>query len=213
MVNKYFPDFSVETFIEMNPIGGEESLGDTIINLLHSIIMDFPEIIKCSDLNVFRIKQEVFVSLTVIVDEDLTLEEAHEGITQFEENVKKEIRKVKRIITHIESAKKEKKIESKELHCKTISEENKETIVSEIKKILKQDPHAKGFHGIEFWTTSNMCVLEIHIFFDGSINISKIHKYVTQLEHKIKESLNIENLEKLIIHSEPVQVRTNGELF
>jgi cation diffusion facilitator family transporter len=213
MVSRYFPDFSVETYIEMNPIGGEESLGEGIINLLHSIMVDFPEIIKCKDLNVFQIKREYFVSLTIIIDESLTLEEAHKIITNFEENVKTEVPEVKRVISHIESERKTIEIKPKEFVCEMVSGEEKLKIRNRLREVLKEDNNAKGFHGMEFWKASDSCILELHVFYDGSKKVSEIHEYSTQLELEIRKNMKIQNLGEIIIHSEPVEGRTDGEIF
>ncbi|MEJ2249841.1 MAG: cation diffusion facilitator family transporter [Candidatus Lokiarchaeota archaeon] len=148
MISRYFPTFSVETYIEMNPVGGEDSLGEYIINLLHSIMVDFPKIIKCRDLNVFKIKEDYFVSLTTIVDENLTLDQAHNIITTFEDNVKKEVPKIKRLISHIESEKKIEELKPKELVCETVSEENRDKIIKKVEEILRNDPYAKGYQSI-----------------------------------------------------------------
>ncbi|GAJ14238.1 unnamed protein product, partial [marine sediment metagenome] len=82
-----------------------------------------------------------------------------------------------------------------------------------LESLLKSIPEVKGYHGLEFWAALDFCALELHVFFDGSLNISKVHNIVSNLEQQIKESLKIENLTEIIIHSEPLEGRTDGTFF
>jgi divalent metal cation (Fe/Co/Zn/Cd) transporter len=66
---------------------------------------------------------------------------------------------------------------------------------------------------LEFWTALDFCVLELHVFFDGFLNISLVHNIITNLERNLKELLLKENLTEIILHSEPIQGRTDGIIF
>ena len=100
---KYFPSYNVETLVEMNPSSGESSLGEKIVNLLYTMKSEFKEISDFKDLNVFRIKNDYFLSLAIVVDDNLSLEEAHELSSLFERQLQEQVPYISRIITHIES--------------------------------------------------------------------------------------------------------------
>ena len=85
MSKLYFPHYKVETIVEMNPLSGEISISEKIINLLHSMKTEFHEILEFKDLNVFRIEDTYFLSITIVVDKNLTLDEAHLVCNNFEE--------------------------------------------------------------------------------------------------------------------------------
>lgn len=85
-------------------------------------------------------------------------------------------------------------------------------IQQSIEKLLKTFPKVKGYHGLEFWTALDSNILELHVFFDGSLNISEVHENISQLEQKIRE-INIENLQEIVLHSEPLEGRTDGTIF
>jgi len=53
----------------------------------------------------------------------------------------------------------------------------------------------------------------LHIFFDDNLNISHVHDIITGLEQKVIEELDIEGLNQIIFHSEPLKERTDGILF
>jgi len=211
--NKFFPSYNVETLVEMNPLSGESSLGEKIVNLLYTMKSEFKEITDFKDLNVFRIENQYFLSLAIVVDDSLSLEEAHELSSLFEEQLKEQVPFISRIITHIESQDTLKKSLTDHLVCTPIELEKKKVIQASLDSLLKSNPEVKGYHGLEFWAALDFCVLELHVFFDGSLNISRVHTLITSVEQQIKNSLKIENLTEVILHSEPFEGRTEGIIF
>jgi len=213
MSKNYFPSFKVESIIEMNPLSGEASISETIVNLLYSMKMEFNDIIDFRDLNVFRIENNYFLSISILVDGNLTLDEAHSVSSNFENNMKIQAPMISGIITHIESEKKIKKITPYQFICQTIEPSELKEIQEIIEKILRKNPKVKGYHGLECWSAFDFCILELHVFFEGSENIAKIHRIITSLENEIKDNLNLENLKEIILHSEPAEGRTAGIFF
>jgi len=86
-------------------------------------------------------------------------------------------------------------------------------ISESVEKVLRKHPKVKGYHKIEFWATLDYCVLEAHIFFDGTLNISKIHNYISEIENKIRDELGIDNLDSIFLHSEPIEEQKEGIIF
>jgi cation diffusion facilitator family transporter len=210
---KYFPSYNVETLVEMNPSSGESSLGEKIVNLLYTMKSEFKEISDFKDLNVFRIKNDYFLSLAIVVDDNLSLEEAHELSNLFERQLQEQVPYISRIITHIESQAMLKKSLTDHLSCKPAEPQKKGEIQASIDSLLKEIPEVKGYHGLEFWAALDFCVIELHVFFNGALNITRVHTLITDVEYQIKNTLNIENLTEVILHSEPVEGRTDGVIF
>ena len=210
---KFFPSYNVESLVEMNPLSGESSLGEKIVNLLYTMKSEFKEISDFKDLNVFRIENNYFLSLAIVVDDSLSLEEAHEISSLFEEQLKELVPFVSRIITHIESQTMLKNSLTDHLICTPIEPDKKKEIQVSLHSLLKSIPEIKGYHGLEFWAALDFCVLELHVFFNGALNISRVHALITEVEQKIKYTLNIENLTEVILHSEPFEGRTDGTIF
>lgn len=213
MLKNYFPNYKVETIVEMNPLGGEKNLGENIINLLHSLRSEYPEILEFQGLNVFRVENKYFLSFTVIVNEKLSLKDAHDTITDFEKELKLQTPQIDRIISHIDSKPKDSDLKGEEVVCIDLNDEDFQQIRDKIEEILKSYSYVKGYHGLEYWKVKNKCLLEIHVFFDGSLNIKQAHQYVSKLENRILAHLKNRNLKEVIIHSEPVQGRTNGVIL
>lgn len=213
MSKNYFPSYKVESIIEMNPLSGEASISETIVNLLYTMKMEFKDIIDFRDLNVFRIENNYFLSISVLVDGNLTLDEAHSVSSNFEKELKKQAPMISRIITHIESETNIKKITPSQFTCQSIEPNELKEIQKIIEKILRKNPKIKGYHGLECWSAFEFCILELHVFFEGSENITKIHGMITRLESEIRDNMNLENLKEIILHSEPVEGRTEGIFF
>ncbi len=213
MSKNYFPSYKVESIIEMNPLSGEASISETIVNLLYTMKMEFKDIIDFRDLNVFRIENNYFLSISVLVDGNLTLDEAHSVSSNFEKELKKQAPMISRIITHIESETNIKKITPSQFTCQSIEPNELKEIQKIIEKILRKNPKIKGYHGLECWSAFEFCILELHVFFEGSENIAKIHGMITRLESEIRDNMNLENLKEIILHSEPVEGRTEGIFF
>jgi divalent metal cation (Fe/Co/Zn/Cd) transporter len=197
----------------MNPLSGESSLGEKIVNLLYTMKSEFKEISDFKDLNVFRIQNDYFLSLAIVVDDTLSLEEAHELCSLFESQLQEQVPFISRIITHIESQAMLKRSLTDHLECTPIEPEKKKEIQASLNQLLKSIPEVKGYHGLEFWTALDFCVLELHIFFDGALNISRVHDLISNIEHQIKNTFTIENLTEVILHSEPIEGRTEGIIF
>jgi cation diffusion facilitator family transporter len=210
---KYFPSYNVETLVEMNPLSGETSLGEKIVNLLYNMKSEFGEISDFNNLNVFRIENDYFLSLAIVVDDSLSLDEAHELCSQFERQLQEQVPFISRIITHIESQTMLKKSLADHLVCSPIELEKKKEIQISLNNLLKSIPEVKGYHGLEFWAALDFCVLELHVFFDGTLNISKVHELTTQIEQKVRDTLKVENLTEIILHSEPLEGRSEGVIF
>ncbi|MFW9973397.1 MAG: cation diffusion facilitator family transporter [Candidatus Odinarchaeota archaeon] len=210
---KIFPLYEVECIVEMNPMASEKSIGEGLVNLIFSMRSEYPKILNFKDLNIFSIENQYFISLIVVVDENLSLSEAHEVCSLFEHEIKKQASDISRIITHIESQPYKKVTAPGQIKCADVGPEMIKEISESVEKVLRSHSQVKGYHRVEFWATLDYCILEAHIFFDGSINISKIHSYISELEENIRDELGIDNLDTIFLHSEPIEDQKEGVIF
>ena len=97
--------------------------------------------------------------------------------------------------------------------CTPLAPEKKKEIQASLEEILRSFPEVKGYHGLEIWAALDFCVLELHVFFNGALNISQVHSIITEIEQQIKNTLTLENLRDIILHSEPLEGRTDGIIF
>ncbi len=212
MNKKYFPNYQVETIVEMNPLGGEAIIGEKIHNLINSIMIEFPDIIDIQDLNIFSFEEKYFISMVIIFENNLTLSYAHDICTKFEKELINQEPSIYRIITHMESGKKKEKISNKLIYV-NLNDNEKNKVKLSIENILSKNEFIKGYHGFELWDILDFYILELHVFLDGNLNIEVVHQYISQLEKDLRKELKIENLQEIIIHSEPLLGRSDGIIF
>ena len=211
--SKDFSFYDVECIVEMNPLASEKSIGEGLINLIYSMKSEYIDIIDFKNLNIFRLENDYFISLIVVINDSLSLANAHKICTQFEKDIKKQAPYISRVITHIESQLYHESLSANQIKCADVGPEMVQQIKDVVEEVLKQHPQVKGYHGLEFWATLDYCILEVHIFFDGSLNISQIHNYISELERNIRDELGIDNLDSIFLHSEPIKERTDGVVF
>jgi len=213
MSEKVFPLYEVECIIEMNPMASEKSIGEGLINLIFSMKSEYPKIENVKDLNVFRIEDDYFISLVIRVDEALSLTDAHRISSMFEDEIKKQAPLISRVITHIEGQTRSETLIPDQVKCADVGPEMIQHISENVEEVLRAHSKVKGYHGLEFWATMDYCILELHVFFDGSLNISQTHEYITELETNIREILGIDNLDTIFLHSEPIEDQKEGIIF
>jgi len=174
---------------------------------------EYPKIENVKDLNIFRIENEYFISLIISVDESLSLKDAHKLSSHFEDEIKQQAPLISRVITHIEGQIHSKTLIPDQIKCVDVGPEMIQQIRENVEEVLRAHYQVKGYHGLEFWATMDYCILELHVFFDGSLNILKTHEYVSELETNIREKLGIDNLETIFLHSEPIEDQKEGIIF
>jgi len=174
---------------------------------------EYPIIIDFKDLNIFRIENDYFLSLVVIFDENLSLTEAHSLSSHFEKEIKMQAPLISRVVTHIEGQPYSKILIPDQIKCAEVGPEMIKQISEEVEEVLRKHEYVRGYHGLEFWATLDYCILEVHVFFDGSLNISQTHDHTTELEINIREKLGIDNLDTILLHSEPIEGRKEGVIF
>ncbi|MEE9377881.1 MAG: cation diffusion facilitator family transporter [Candidatus Lokiarchaeia archaeon] len=210
---KVFPLYEVECIVEMNPMASEKSIGEGLINLIFSMKSEYPKIENVKDLNIFRIEDKYFISLVIIVDEALSLTDAHRVSSMFEVEIKKQAPLISRVITHLEAQTHSETLLSDQIKCADVGPEMIQQISENVEEVLRAHSQVKGYHGLEFWATMDYCILELHVFFDGSLNISQTHEYISELETNIREKLGIDNLDTIFLHSEPIEDQKEGIIF
>ncbi len=202
--NELFPHYKVETIVEMNPLSSEPSISESLINILHTMKSEFPSIYDFQDIYIFRLKEKYSLSLTILVDYNLTLKEAHATCSDFENQIKQQVPSISRIITHIEPREPPNKISSALETCERVDSKVLEQITKNIQDVLNKFPHIKGFHDLECWRFMDGHILELSVLFNPDINIAEAHHIISMLEKDIKLEVSLENLKDVIIHPEPL---------
>lgn len=142
------------------------------------------------NVNYSTAKDGVFISLHVMVDRNMSLEEAHKVSDEIEERIKSSIENINHITIHLEpyvSIPKSVPIEDL-------------TIEERVADIIRQYPSVKKIGRVITFQLQDIFKVDIDCSFEGKLTIEEVHDIVSEIESKIKNQ--IKNA-IVTIHPEP----------
>ena len=135
-------------------------------------------------------KEGIFISLHVLVDKNMSLEEAH----NISDDIEKQIRSVVSNINHITVH-----LEPYVSIPKTLPIEDL-TIEEQIAKTIKEYPSVKKIGRVITLQLQDIFKVDIDCSFEGNLSIERVHDITTEIEYKIRSQ--IKNA-IVTIHPEP----------
>jgi len=132
----------------------------------------------------------LFISLHVMVDRNMSLEEAHKISDEIESQIRKAVPNINHITIHLEPH----VSIPKSLPVEDLS------IEEQITKIIKEYPAVKKIGRVITFQLQNIFKIDIDCSFDGKLSIERVHDVVSEIEYKIKNQ--IKNA-VITIHPEP----------
>jgi cation diffusion facilitator family transporter len=140
-----------------------------------------------------RVNGELALDIHVEVDPELTVGDAHELVTDFENKVKSQLG-FKQIYTHIET-------HEAELNVKEDVTQDYPNLVKRVKEIVRRYPKIVDCHEISIRTIENKISVSMHCLIAADEPMAKAHELVTDLEKTLKDELM--GLDSVVIHVEP----------
>lgn len=138
----------------------------------------------------YTAKDGIFISLHVLVDRNMSLEDAHKVSDEIEVQIKKSIENVNHITVHLEPyVSIPKSIPVEDL-----------TIEEQVANITKEYPSVKKIGRVITFQLQDIFKVDIDCSFDGSLTIEEVHGIISEIEYKIKNQ--IKNA-IVTIHPEP----------
>jgi cation diffusion facilitator family transporter len=135
-------------------------------------------------------KEGVFISLHVMVDRNMSLEDAHKVSDEIEDQIKKSIENVNHITIHLEPfVSIPKSVPMEDL-----------TIEERVASIIKEYTNVKKIGRVITFQLQDVFKVDIDCSFDGKLTIEEVHDIVSEIESKIKNQ--IKNA-LVTIHPEP----------
>ncbi|MGI0069040.1 MAG: cation-efflux pump, partial [Nitrosopumilaceae archaeon] len=132
----------------------------------------------------------IFISLHVMVDRNMSLEDAHKVSDEIEEQIKKSVNNVNHITIHLEPyVSIPQSIPVEDL-----------TIEEQVANIIKEYPSVKKIGRVITFQLQNIYKVDIDCSFAGNLTIEEVHDIVSEIEYKIKNQ--IKNA-IVTIHPEP----------
>ena len=137
-------------------------------------------------------QEGIFISLHVMVDRNMSLEEAHMVSDEIERQIRNVVTDINHITVHLEP------------HVsipKSIPVEDL-TIEEQITKTIREYPAVKKIGRVITFQLQDIFKIDIDCSFDGTLSIEEVHDMVSEIEHKIRNQ--IKNA-IITIHPEPTR--------
>jgi divalent metal cation (Fe/Co/Zn/Cd) transporter len=145
------------------------------------------------NIRVQKIGKEVVVDLHVEVNPNLTIREAHEIVSNFEDKMKSQLG-IKEVNAHIETHRTESEFE------KDLTNDYP-NLVRKIKEIAQRYPEIKDCHDVSIRRIEGRISASLHCVISADKSVSRAHELTTDLEHTLKVELM--GLDYVTIHVEP----------
>ena len=124
-------------------------------------------------------EQGIFLSLHVMVDRNMSLEEAHKVSGEIEKQVRDSVSNINHITIHLEP------------HVsipKSFPVENL-TIEEQITNIIKEYSSVKKIGRVITFQLQDIFKIDIDCSFDGTLSIERVHDIISEIEHKIRTQI------------------------
>lgn len=135
-------------------------------------------------------KEGIFISLHVLVDKNMSLEEAHKVSDDIEKQIRSSVSNINHITVHLEPYVSIPKI----LPIEDL------TIEEQIAKTIREYPSVKKIGRVITLQLQDIFKIDIDCSFEGNLSIERVHDITSEIEHKIRSQ--IKNA-IVTIHPEP----------
>ena len=172
--------------VHFEPTWKDVPLDSTVNNLVSSV----KGVEGVHNINSSTSEKGIFISLHVMVDRNMPLEEAHKVSDEIEKQIRSIISNINHITVHLEP------------HIsipKSLPAENL-PIEEQITKIIKDYAEVKKIGRVITFQLQDVYKIDIDCSFDGNLSIEKVHDITSEIEHKIRSQ--IKNA-IITIHPEP----------
>ena len=146
------------------------------------------------DLSIQHLKGKLHLEQHLELNEEYTLKQAHDIVTQIEGEMLNEVPEISSILTHIESE--PATIESGQAIVRDPKLEKN------LRQIANEFPEVKDIHEVIFKRMRNKLYLSCHCSFSDDLTLTRVHDICTALEIRMKNAEP--QLFKVLIHPEPL---------
>ncbi len=134
------------------------------------------------------------LEMHIEVSDRLTLEQAHERVSNFEEALRYELPEIQRIITHIEPTNQHSQAQPESIH--------QEVILINALKHLESEAGIKCHpHDIQIYADEGGICVSFHCTKEATMSISDAHVLAEKIEQYLR--IQVPNLSRVLIHMEP----------
>jgi len=145
------------------------------------------------DISIQDLHGRLHVEQHLEMQETLPLKQAHDRVTQLEEEIREQIGEISTILTHIESE--PATIETGDELVQNAALERK------LKEIAPQFQEVKDVHEMQFKRVGGKLYVSCHCTMEDDLPLSRVHEVMTAMETRFKQEAP--GLFRVLIHPEP----------
>jgi len=145
------------------------------------------------DISVQDLSGQLHVEQHVELDETLTLKDAHERITELEDEMRSDMPEISTILTHIESE--PARIETGDGVVRVPSFERR------LQGVTEHFPEVVDMHDLVFKRVEGRLYLSLHCTMKDDLPLSRVHDIQSEMEGRFRQE--IPELFRVLIHPEP----------
>jgi cation diffusion facilitator family transporter len=139
-----------------------------------------------------------YAEVHVETDSALTLSEAHDAVSLFEEQARSEIPGLAEVTAHIEPREQPARVRASGLA--------EAGVVDLVKEVAAEVVDEKACHQVQVRRSDGGWSVSMHCTLPGQISLVAAHRISTRLEARLREE--IDGLERVIVHTEPGEEST-----
>jgi len=145
------------------------------------------------DISVQDLSGRLHVEQHLELDEQLSLKEAHDQVTQLETDIRRDVPEISTILTHIES-----EPATIETGDKVVRDA---VLEKKLKRVAAHFPEVLDVHEVEVKHVRGRLYVSCHCTFSDELPLSRVHDISTELEIHFKQEAP--ELFRVLIHPEP----------
>lgn len=158
--------------------------------VIHNVSSTVKGVKGIHNINFSTTEEGLFISLHVMIDRNMSLEDGHKVSDEIEAQIKKSVSNVNHITIHLEPY----------VSIPKIIPVEDLTIEEQVTNIIKEYPKVKKIGRVITFQLQDIFKVDIDCSFEKSLTIEEVHDIVTEIEGKIKNQ--IKNA-IITIHPEP----------
>lgn len=182
---------SADVVVHVEPVAGDSEDASTIVRLLAA-----RRGLGAHGIRFYEENGKRSLELHLELSETLSLGEAHQRATEFEQAVREAVPDLARIVTHLEPA-------GDQASTRQAERAEAAEVRAAIWEFVKEAGLAARPHEVNVQTVAGELTVSFHCALDPATAITDAHAYTEQLERHLRSRLP--NLGRVVIHVEPMR--------
>jgi len=160
---------------------------------IRNVALEIPGIQNIHSIIIRKVSGEFSISCHIEIDPKLSISQAHEIASRLEEQIRKKLRNITSVISHLEPASKVSEF--------VYSPESASMLQRKIMQIQDDFPEVVSLHNIQILSQNGKYNVSLHCTVDASLTVERAHEIATEIEGKIR-ALD-ERIDRVDVHCEP----------